>query len=138
MLKIFVSRTTEDKIIGAEVVTDTSRLASIETRWDWKTLEAAKEVAAALGPKYIATDAGKNVSPRYDVIELPKIGTKVSKTFNGDHYPCGIIVKISKSLKCITTDGGEVFYRVRQTGSWRNEGTWFLEEGHHSELNPSF
>jgi hypothetical protein len=125
-----------DGILLAASVTEYSRYA--ETRNDWKTFDKAAEVADVLGTEYIATDAGPNVSPRYDVIKLPKVGDKVSKAFNGDSYPCGVIVKISKTLKAITTDGGDVFYRVRQTGSWRNQGTWSLVPGHVSKLNPSF
>lgn len=110
----------------------------LETRNDWKTFEDAKEIAALLGDEFVATDAGKNVSPRYDITQIPKVGDKVSQAFNGDHYPAGQIKSISKSLKLIVTDTGLKFYRVRETGSWRNAGTWFLEAGHHSELNPSF
>lgn len=144
MLYVKIVRNTDPalggKIVSAEVTDDHPRElnSGIEHRWDWKTFDDAEDVAAALGPDYIATDAGQWTSPRYDVIKLPKVGNKVSKCFNGDHYPCGVIVKISKTLKCITTDGGDVFYRVRQTGSWRNENTWFLEDGHVSKLNPSF
>lgn len=110
----------------------------LETRNDWKTFDAAKEIALLLGDEFIATDAGPHVSPRYDIVKLPKIGDKVSQAFNGDHYPAGQIKSISKSLRLIVTDTGLKFYRVRETGSWRNQGTWFLEAGHHSELNPSF
>lgn len=154
MLNISVNRSVHDRAVqSARVLTDDEvkalykrqsagepgifKLFHVENRNDWKTFEAAQSVAAHLDG-HIATDAGPNVSPRYDVIKLPKVGDKVSKAFNGDHYPCGVIVNISKTLKAITTDGGDVFYRVRQTGSWRNQGTWFLEAGHHSELNPSF
>lgn len=111
---------------------------SFETRNDWKTFDAALEVAEVLGTEYLATDAGQWTSPRYDVIKLPQIGDKVSKAFNGDSYPCGEIASISKSLRLITTTEGSKFYRVRETGSWRNHGTWFLSPGHVSKLNPSF
>lgn len=109
-----------------------------ETRNDWKTLEAAKEVAAALGPDYIATDAGPNVSPRYDVSKLPQVGDKVSQYFNGDSYPAGTVKSISKSLKLVVTTTGLKFYRVRETGTWRQGGTWSMIAGHHNDRNPSF
>jgi hypothetical protein len=144
MLNIDVTRSF-GKVVSARVVDAeeakahymSGPVATFENRNDWKTFEAAKEVADRL-EGYIATDAGPHVSPRYDVIRLPKVGDKVSKEFNGDSYPCGVIVKISKTLKAITTDGGDVFYRIRQTGAWRNQGTWSLTKGHVEKQNPSF
>ena len=114
-----------------------------ESRWDWHTLAAAEQVAAALNNtcgerRFIATDAGSHVSPRYAVIELPKVGDAVSYAFNGDYYPCGEIVSISKSLKKITTSTGDTFYRRRLTGSWKMRGVWTLVEGHINERNPEF
>lgn len=150
MLYVYTNRNPETKaLITAAVNVDRERagnrptvfplgFTAEESRWDWKDFSAAMEIATALGKGFIATDAGPCVSPRYDVIQLPKVGDKVSKEFNGDSYPCGVIVKISPTFKSIRTDGGDVFYRVRQTGSWRNEGTWFLTPGHVSKQNPSF
>lgn len=128
------------KVTRAKVANerDESERRAAETRNDWRTFEAAQEVAAALGPNYIATDAGQHVSPRYDVIELPKVGDKVSYAFNGDYYPCGEIASISKSLKLITTTEGRKFYRQRQTGCWKYNGTWSLVQGHISKQNPEF
>jgi len=142
MLHIKVIRSIDNKVISAEDVTDKSKsLPQYESRWDWKTFEAAQEVAAALGPDYIATDAGTHVSPRFDVQKLPKIGEDVSCAFNGDYYPCGKIVSISKSLRVIVAEEQghkRAFYRVRNTGSWRNNGTWFLVSGHINKRNPEF
>lgn len=143
MLYVRVTRNKEGKVLLARVLTENEAsarhtIAEVESRWDWKTFEAAAEVAAELGPNYIATDAGHGVSPRYDVIELPKVGDKVSYAFNGDYYPCGEIASISKSLKLITTTEGRKFYRVRQTGCWKNAGTWSLVPGHVSKQNPEF
>ncbi len=134
-----LSRVATGKILSAKVAQ--GAYPGVETRNDWKTFDDAKEVAAALGSEYIATDAGSNVSPRYDVQKLPKIGEKVSYAFNGDSYPCGTIIAISKSLKVITTKDGEnvkKFYRVRETGCWRNNRTWSLVSGHVYKQNPSF
>lgn len=99
---------------------------------------AIKARALNNGNDYIATDAGQNCSPRYDVIEVPKVGAEVSQSFNGDCYPCGKIVSISKSLKKITTDTGKVFWRYKQTGSWLVNGYASMIAGHVSERNPSF
>lgn len=147
----FVVYREEGKITAARVADEQDRamhlILPIETRNDWKNLEAAQHVANALNliegeQLYIATDAGPHVSPRYDVLKLPKIGDKVSYAFNGDSYPCGEILSISPSLKRITAgerDGvTKVFYRVRQTGCWRNAGTWSLVPGHVYKQNPSF
>ncbi len=133
------------KLIAARVIeNDDEKLwPDTESRWDWKSLTTAQEVADKLNEKagelrYIATDAGVHVSPRYDVIELPKVGDKVSYAFNGDYYPCGVVTKISKTLRKISTSEGRDFYRVRQTGCWKNNGTWSLVPGHISRLNPEF
>lgn len=113
-----------------------------QNRNDWKTMARAEEVAAQLTEStdklYIAIDSGPNVSPRFDVIDAPVIGMKVSKAFNGDYYPEGEITKISKSLKRVETSTGAVFYRRRQSGAWIEGGTWGMVEGHVSRLNPSF
>ena len=113
------------------------KLFHVENRNDWRTFDAAKEVAAHLDG-YIATDAGRCTSPRFDIIKLPVIGDEVSKGFNGDSYPCGTIKSISKSLRVIETTEGDEFYRVRETGCWRNQGTWSLSAGHVYKQNPSF
>lgn len=130
----------------ASVITDeeaaTIRYQDVVGRWDWKSFDEAIEIANMLNANgaesYIAIDRGECVSPRFDVIELPKVGDPVSKAFNGDSYPEGTIASISKSLRVITTDTGVKFYRRRQTGSWLANGTWSLIHGHHSEQNPHF
>jgi hypothetical protein len=136
MLYIKTVRSPDGILLAASVCAGYDRNA--ETRNDWHTFDKAAEVADVLGTEYIATDAGNGVSPRYDVIQLPKIGDKVSKAFNGDSYPAGVIKSISKSLKLIVKDEGDKFYRVRETGSWRNQGTWSLTPGHVYTQNPSF
>ncbi len=98
----------------------------------------ADSASRLTGRTYIATDSGEGCYPRYDVIEAPAVGEEVSYAFNGDYYPCGTIVSISKSMKLITTSTGRKFYRSRQSGSWLNGGMWSLVSGHISEKNPSF
>jgi len=120
-----------------------------QDRNDWRELgydgvcRIAAELSAATGRLYLGTDAGPHVSPRYDVVEAPRVGDKVSRSFNGDSYPCGDVVSISASGRVITareSDGSlRKFYRRRQTGSWiQSGGTWSLIGGHVSERNPSF
>ena len=119
------------------------------SRHDFETLADAQAVAdelngfpelniAPFSDKYIATDAGTRCSPQFDVIERPQIGDKVSYGFNGDSYPCGVIIKISPTLKKITTTAGKVFYRRHRTGCWKMGGTWSMISGHHDKRNPSF
>lgn len=115
----------------------------VQSRRDWKTFEEAERIAKLLNEtdgsdRYIAVDSGEHVRPRYDVIEVPQIGDPVSRAFNGDYYPAGHIVKISKSLKIITTDTGVRFFRRKQSARWVEGGTWSMVHGHKSELNRSF
>jgi hypothetical protein len=117
------------------------------TRNDLGSFAEATELAAEInslpetslaGATYIPTDAGPNCSPRFDVILAPKIGDPISYSFNGDSYPDGEIVKISGSLRIVTSSSGRRYYRRRLTGSWINNNCWSMRAGHHSELNPSF
>lgn len=112
------------------------------SRWDFECFEQAVLIAiqaeTATGNTYLPIDNGEGVSPRYDVIEAPKVGDKVSCGFNGDYYPEGEVVKISDSYKVITTSTGKKFYRKGLTASWKNSKIWSLVQGHHDERNPHF
>lgn len=125
-----------------------------ESRWDWKSFERVAEIAAGLNKlaadfcpleanKYLAVDSGPSVSPRYDIIEAPKVGDKISYSFNGDTYPDGEIVRISKDLRVITSSTGSRYWRVKLSehgsGKWlKSGGTWSLVKGHVSEWNKEF
>lgn len=98
----------------------------------------ALQATALTGRLHIATDAGAYVSPRYDVIEAPKVGEPVSQGFNGDYYPAGVITKVSKSLRRIETSEGLVFFRRGSSATWLNGRTWSMVSGHVSARNPSF
>lgn len=87
---------------------------------------------------YLATDAGGHTSPRFDVIEAPRIGDRVSAYFNGDSYPEGTITKISDSYRRIETSTGKVFWRRRNSGSWISGRTWSMSRGWTDKRNPSF
>jgi hypothetical protein len=109
------------------------------SRWDFKTIEIAQGIAKRLNDQagkelYLATDGGRHISPRYDVIELPQVGDEVSYSFNGDSYPCGTIVKITKTLQIVTSDGKRFMYK---NGGWKHQG-WWLVKGHRYEQNPHF
>lgn len=112
------------------------------SRWDFECFEQAVLIAiqaeTATGNTYLPIDNGECVSPRYDVVEAPKVGDKVSCGFNGDYYPEGEVVKISDSYKVITTSTGKKFYRKGLTGRWRFGRIWVLVAGHHDRKNPSF
>ena len=113
-------------------------------RHDLKSFEDAERVASmasqAMGHLYLATDAGAHVHPRYDVIKAPMLGDEISYGFNGDYYPCGRILKISKDFRIITTDELRAkprrFYRRGKSAQWLEGGTWALVRGRRDERNP--
>lgn len=98
----------------------------------------AKDLTLRTGNPHMIVDRGPRTHPRYAVVRTPKVGDPVSRAFNGDYYPDGVIIKISPSLKVITTDTGTRFYRWRESGWWRANGMWSMVHGHHNERNPSF
>lgn len=109
---------------------------------DWKDMATVERLARYLtamkGELYLAIDNTDAVSPRYDVVVAPKIGDKVSYGYNGDYYPDGEIVKITKTLQ-ITTSTGKTYRRKGNTASWYlPAGTWRLVYGHIDERNPHF
>lgn len=109
-------------------------------RTDIKSFAYANTLATLLteqlGRTFLAADAGPNVSPQYDVIEAPRVGDKVSRSFNGDSYPCGEIVKITPTWQ-ITTSTGKKFRRKGLTAGWREVGRGFwMIGGHVDERNP--
>lgn len=141
MLYVHIIARLNGKPVEARIADESERCQlTTENRNDWKSFEAAEAIAKALGEGYIAVDAGAHVSPRYDVIELPKVGDDVSYGFNGDYYPCGKIIYISRgpNYRKIVTDDGSVFWRLRKTGSWKKDQTWSLVQGVINKRNPEF
>lgn len=114
----------------------------IPNGWDLETRAQADVAAETLtkmhGKLYIGCDRGESISPRYIVIEAPAIGDPVSYAFNGDSYPCDYIVKVSKTLRAITTDLGHKFYRRGESAAWKYQGTWSMVKGHISSYNREF
>lgn len=110
-------------------------------RDNFDTLAEAEAVAAKLtaetGDEHVAVKSIFS-SHYFEVGRLPKVGDEVSYAFNGDYTPCGKIAKISKTLKKITTDTGEVFWRKGNSLVWKRFNTWTLIQGHHYERNPHF
>lgn len=108
--------------------------------WDM-TEELAKLIAdtrTQQGKPTLFVDRTESVSPRYSVCDAPVVGSKVSKAFNGDSYPEGVITKVSKSMRRVETSTGMVFYRRKETAAWVSGRTWSMIAGHHSSWNPSF
>ena len=99
-----------------------------------KNMEDATEIAGLLteqtGKTYIPVDRGRYTYPQFSTIQIPEVGDEVSMGFNGDSYPSGKIIKISKSLRRIETDSGKVFWRKNSTG------TWSMIKGIHNNMNP--
>src|ERR1039458_2028661 len=73
-----------------------------QSRINWTSYEQVCHIARYLEAltrrKFLGVDEGSNVSPRFDIIELFSVGDPVSYAFNGDYYPDGYIVKITKAL----------------------------------------
>lgn len=138
-VKVVNGRVTEVK----ETLFDTELTdKSWKGRWDFTSLEQVKGyalyVTAITGQTHVGVDRGPNVAPQFDVCRIPHLGDKVSKGFNGDYYPEGEVVKVTKNLT-VTTSTGARFRRVKETSGWRKEGgTWWLVNGHHDERNPHF
>jgi len=70
--------------------------------------------------------------------KLPAINDPVSYAFNGDYYPCGVVTKISKNFKMITTSEGQTFHRQGAANQWKMHKTWSLVKGHIERQNPHF
>lgn len=113
-----------------------------ETRNDWTSKDQVDAIATQLtehtGHLFLGLDNGRNVKPRFDIFKAPKVGDVVSMGFNGDFYPCGKIVSISKTMKKIVTDNDTVFWRRGESARWLNSGTFVLVAGEHNERNPHF
>jgi hypothetical protein len=114
-------------------------------RHDIQSFEHAEQIAAqanaliGAGTALIPVDSGEGCYPRYDVVEAPTIGQKVSRALNGDYYPDGEIVKISgKEHRIVTTSTGRKYYRRRQSSVWIADKIYAMVHGHISRLNPEF
>lgn len=140
-----------DRLAATPAFTDgVVGLYHLVNRNDWTDLatvaDYAAQVSALCGEEYIAVDNGGWCSPRYDIVRLPRVGDKVSQTYNGDYYPCGEIVKIGKNHARVTTSDGTVFTRrLHGAGALANSARWCvtgsgftLVRGHRDERNPSF
>lgn len=142
-MNYFKTTTVDGKLTVVEVATSApSNMEGWVCRWDFADFDRATQIAAAAtenaGKLFIAIDAGECVSPRFDVIEAPCVGDKISYAFNGDYYPDGEIAMISKTMSRITSTTGRIYTRRRKSGSWISKGTWTLVNGHRKELNPHF
>lgn len=107
-----------------------------ETNDTFKSFEEAIEFCGR-NDAYLPVDRGQYVRPQFAIEEKPQVGDEVSKAFNGDAYPVGRIVRVSKTFKRIETSEGAVFFR-RPNGGWRCGRTWWLVKGVVNERNPHF
>jgi hypothetical protein len=94
----------------------------------------AKDLTNTTGEQYIVSVEHGH----YRIVKAPKVGDKVSYSFNGDTYPCGTIVSISKTAKKIVTSDGSIFWRYKNMASWLKDGTWYMVKGWINERNESF
>ena len=120
-----------------------------EAKNDFKSFAEVENVASVLnnimndGLVYLAFDNGSGTSRRYGVMIPPKVGDDVSYCFNGDYYPCGKVIRITKGWRIYTSDDtklqGSMFNRKGQTSNWvMKGGTWSLVKGIVNRSNPSF
>ena len=114
------------------------------SRWDWHKMpdamayceKLAAGATAVTGRLYIASDLGPCVSPRFDVVEAPRVGDAISRSFNGDSYPDGHIVAVSDSLRVITSSSGRKYYKQGARASWKlAKSCFYMIAGHVSEYN---
>lgn len=113
-----------------------------KSSWEFQTFNEVADVAIKItllvGELYLPYDRGDSVSPRFGVMKAPQIGDEVSRGFNGDYYPCGVITKITRTFR-ITTSTGHKFSRRGQSSSWREIGRHTsMVAGHIDERNPHF
>jgi len=134
--------TTESPYTGTPKLKEFPGLVYDEAKssWDYKSFAKVEGIAMRLtamtGKTYLPCDASASTSPRYSVIEAPAVGDPISYGFNGDYYPCGTIVKITKGWR-ITSSTGKVFNRRKNSCGWRMVGgTWGMVAGHVDERNP--
>jgi hypothetical protein len=110
-----------------------------QNRHDWTSRAQvdgiARYLTAMTGDLYVGTER----NAEYDIVRAPKVGDEVSYAFNGDCYPDGTVVKVSKTL-IVETSTGKTYRRHRDTGGWVSSpgGTWYLVGGHVYTQNPSF
>lgn len=98
----------------------------------------ADVLTVQLGRRFLACDAGPSRSSPFSVIEAPRVGDPVSRSLNGDTYPCGMITKVTRTFQ-LTTSTGVRFRRKDLTASWREtRGYFWMVHGHIDERNPSF
>lgn len=105
---------------------------------DISSLEQAEAIAAQMSTltneQWLAGGEGRN----FNVIVAPKIGDKVSRSFNGDSYPEGEIIRITPTWRIVTSTGTK-FSRRQNSCSWKPvNGYGSMIAGHVYEQNPHF
>ena len=115
----------------------------MKNRHDLKTYKDAQDMAERMTfdtqEVYLPIDHGPGCWPQFDVILAPVVGKPVSRGFNGDYYPEGVITKVSKTYHTVTTSSGATFRRRKNSARWMIAGgTWAMVHGTRNELSPSF
>lgn len=99
----------------------------------------AEYLTNSTGDEHVVYYVRSALNP-WKVGRLPQIGDEVSKSFNGDTYPEGKIVKMWKDRKAVFTDTGVRFSRVGDM-CWKEggkDGAFSMIQGHKYEQNPHF
>jgi hypothetical protein len=100
--------------------------------------EACEKFMKETGDIYFVNHEPSWVCKKWVVHEAPKVGEFVSYAFNGDYYPDSKIVRVSKTMKVVTTESGKKYYRKGESAAWVLHGTWSMLKGYHDRLNPHF
>jgi hypothetical protein len=126
------------KVVDASEITKTDKwMHTCDIQDEQEAIEIAQQLTEATGTLYIHS-VNESWSPKFSVVEPPKIGDLVSGKFNGDSNPCGVVVKVSKTFRIVTSTGHK-FNRVKQTSCWSEvNGYRNLIQGHHNERNAEF
>jgi hypothetical protein len=144
---IFVKFDEANNVVAAISLQEWSKLDAsdqdaYQSRHDWTNFSVVERVAGRLsaftGDRWVPCDKGSGVYPRFDVVQVPKVGDPVSAAFNGDYRPCGFVQKVTDKLQ-VTTTTGHKFRRVKATAAWRMcNGSECLVGGHIDRTNPHF
>jgi hypothetical protein len=117
---------------------------TVVDKWQIQSFDHATQIAEEqterFGRRWVATDRGAKVCPRFSTVEAPQIGDLVSSNCDGESWPEGEIVRVTGgTFALVKTSTGATFRRHGQTGAWINTGgTLRMIRGHVREINPQF
>jgi hypothetical protein len=128
----------------AQILDDQGLPVDFDQVIDQHDMYGKNAVYATAGALWLTEKTGDDHLPctrddrNYYIARCPKVGDKVSYAFNGDYYPDGEIVKVTKTYQ-VTTSTGSKYRRRKLSGTWvKVGGTWSMVHGHISRSNMEF